>query len=698
MRSPAAIAIVVTAAAVAAGLTLAAQDQLPQPTFRTEANYVRVDVYPTRDGAPVTDLTAADFEVVEDKVPQKVEQFEHVVIRSAGTGEGRREPNTVAESRGAIQDSRARVFVLFLDSKHVELGASRQIGQTMVDALNRLIGPDDYVATMMPGMSARDITFARRTTSIENVLKRDWWGGRDRTIFDDPVEMQYAECYPGIPAPGQIIASDQGIAQEMILRRREVQTLDALEDLAVFLRGVREERKAVLAITDGWLLYGPNSNLIRPLDNARPPNPVLGVDPRSGKLTTKDTQSPAAAGNQLCERDRLALSQIDDEPRFRTIVDEANRANVSFYPIDPRGLVVFDQDIVPAAGVGLGPNANPTVTPVRDQAQMTARVTSLRRLAEGTDGAAVVSTNNIGPALRRIADDLSSYYLLGYYSTGKLDGRFHAITVRVKRPGVSVRARRGYQAPRPDDLAKAALPPPASAAASADMAIAAAASSSIAKMTVSVRDLPLRVHVTAGWRAGADGRPVAVFWTVGEVVDRLPGSDLEAVLTTGAGEIVATARGRIVPGTTSALVAVVPSQSVEPGDYVVRVRSQSPGGTETLSMPVTLPPASQSSGAVFIHRGPLTGNKEMPAADLRFRRSDRLRVEVPSAADAAGARLLDRTGKPLAVPVVAATRTDADGTRWATGELALAPLGAGDYVIEMSAGATRTLVAFRVVL
>ena len=105
-------------------------------------------------------------------------------------------------------------------------------------------------------------------------------------------------------------------------------------------------------------------------------------------------------------------------------------------------------------------------------------------------------------------------------------------------------------------------------------------------------------------------------------------------------------------------------------------------------MPVTLPPASQSSGAVFIHRGPLTGNKEMPAADLRFRRSDRLRVEGPSAADAAGARLLDRTGKPLAVPVVAATRTDADGTRWATAELALAPLGAGDYVIEMSAGAT----------
>ena len=47
----------------------------------------------------------------------------------------------------------------------------------------------------------------------------------------------------------------------------------------------------------------------------------------------------------------------------------------------------------------------------------------------------------------RIAADLSSYYLVGYYSTNaKLDGRFRSITVRVKRPGVSVRARRGYRA------------------------------------------------------------------------------------------------------------------------------------------------------------------------------------------------------------------------------------------------------------
>src|SRR5215470_20119561 len=81
-----AIAVVV-ASAVLAVLFAQPPDQLPVPTFRTEANYVRVDVFPTRDGAPIADLAATDFEVLEDRVPQKIEQFERVVIRAAGSGE-----------------------------------------------------------------------------------------------------------------------------------------------------------------------------------------------------------------------------------------------------------------------------------------------------------------------------------------------------------------------------------------------------------------------------------------------------------------------------------------------------------------------------------------------------------------------------------------------------------------------------------
>ena len=71
-----------------AATSQAAQDQPPpQPTFRTEVNYVRVDVYPTRDQMPVTDLTQDDFEVFDNGTPQKIEQFERVVIRAAGPQE-----------------------------------------------------------------------------------------------------------------------------------------------------------------------------------------------------------------------------------------------------------------------------------------------------------------------------------------------------------------------------------------------------------------------------------------------------------------------------------------------------------------------------------------------------------------------------------------------------------------------------------
>ena len=50
----------------------------------------------------------------------------------------------------------------------------------------------------------------------------------------------------------------------------------------------------------------------------------------------------------------------------------------------------------------------------------------------------------------------------------------------------------------------------------------------------------------------------------------------------------------------------------------------------------------------------------------------------------------------MAIPVTAAIRDDADGSRWRTAQLALAPLAPGDYVVEQSAGAEKTLTAFRI--
>src|SRR5262245_8771650 len=122
----------------------AAPQPLPQPTFRTEANYVRVDVFPTANGAPVTDLTQSDFESLDNGILQKVEQFERVTVRSAGLRETRIDPNNLRESRALLeQNPRARVFVLFLDPGHVEVEGSARIRKPLVDALDRLLGADD---------------------------------------------------------------------------------------------------------------------------------------------------------------------------------------------------------------------------------------------------------------------------------------------------------------------------------------------------------------------------------------------------------------------------------------------------------------------------------------------------------------------------------------------------------------------------
>ena len=64
--------------------------------------------------------------------------------------------------------------------------------------------------------------------------------------------------------------------------------------------------------------------------------------------------------------------------------------------------------------------------------------------------------------------------------------------------------------------------------------------------------------------------------------------------------------------------------------------------------------------------------------------------------DAGTAQLLNRVGQAMPIPVAAAIRDDADGSRWRTAQLALAPLAAGDYVLEQSAGAEKTLTAFRI--
>ena len=137
-----------------------------------------------------------------------------------------------------------------------------------------------------------------------------------------------------------------------------------------------------------------------------------------------------------CDTDRMRLASMDNKQFFLDLMNEANAGNSSFYPVDPRGLPVFDNPI--------GPERPPPVDV--DQARLKERIEVMRTLAGNTDGIAVVNSNDLDVGMRRISDDLTSYYLLGYYSTNsKQDGGFRALKVKVKQPGIEVRARRGYE-------------------------------------------------------------------------------------------------------------------------------------------------------------------------------------------------------------------------------------------------------------
>ena len=570
--------------------------QPPQPPrFRTEANLVRVDVFATKGGEPVQDLTAADFELYEDNTPQKIDSFEHIVVNPAGPQAGRVEPSSVSAANQLAADPRRRVFVVFLDTEHVDVSGSHAIREPLIEMMTRVIGADDLVGVMTPEMSADQITFGRRTEVIEQGLRTHWFWGRRDTILLDEREKMYDQCFP--PLPGE--SSPSALASALIKRRRERMVLDSLQNLVRHMAAIREGRTAVITVSDGWVLYRPDERLTRvrtdsqgrqadPIPGGPPP---VGVGP-GGTLTTRINNGMNISDRTECEKDQMDLAMNDDERYFRDIFGDANKANVSFYPIDPRGLAVFDTPIGPEAPLSV----------VDDHAQLTQRADTLRTLAVNTDGIALIGNNDLRKELRQIADDLTSYYLMGYYSTNtKLDGRFRTIKVQSKRPGVQIRSRHGYRA-----------------ATEADVARAKAATETV------IPEAKQALGRALGYiesDARAQGRPMV--------------------------------RGKGEP--------------------------------------------------LLFHRGPSTGNQMQPAQGRVFPRSDRIRLELEagSADPVWTAVLLDRNGAKTVVPVTTAERTDAaSGQRWLTADVTLAPLGPGDYVVELTSVAgseqKKTLIAIRV--
>ncbi len=229
--------------------------------------------------------------------------------------------------------------------------------------------------------------------------------------------------------------------------------LEAIENVSTWLSDVQGRRKALLFFSEGidYDIYEPFNRSFA-----------------SGLV--QDTQDAVAA---------------------------AQRANVNVYGIDPRGLGLFSGDLVEI-------NARSDYPQLEygnfrgALREMLLSQESLIGLSDQTGGLAIVNRNDIVGGLGRIVLDNSRYYLLGYYSDeSRWRGQFMKIDVRVKRPGLEVRARRGY------------LPPNNRAAQRAREADVKAGTTPALRAALSkpvpIGDLPLRAFAAPMKGTGATG-------------------------------------------------------------------------------------------------------------------------------------------------------------------------------------------------
>jgi VWFA-related protein len=136
-------------------------------------------------------------------------------------------------------------------------------------------------------------------------------------------------------------------------------------------------------------------------------------------------------------------AMIDDSTSgWKAVAAAAREANAAVYFVDTRGLIALP-------GGGSAADAEAT-TDARTRAQIGIETTIQETaggafLADETGGFAIRNTNDFGRAAARVADESRVFYLLGFHAPdGKATDKWRKLKVEVKRPGLTVRARRGY--------------------------------------------------------------------------------------------------------------------------------------------------------------------------------------------------------------------------------------------------------------
>ena len=381
---------------------------------------VRVDVIVTdKTGQTVADLKQSDFQVTEDNKPQALETFKLIKLDGGRVPGADGPPQTIrSDADEAIEAARddVRLFGIFLDDYHTRRGASVSVREPIAKFISTQLGPSDMVGLMYP---LQPVSTLRMTRDHDLIMRGlgSFVGRKYDYTPRNPMEEQYAN-YP---------------AETVELIRNQV-SLSALKGFITHMGSLKEGRKALILVSEGYSNTLPPQLRDQVASLPGLDNPVRN-DPQAG------LNDPREDSRQFFDSSTMTLT-------LREVWDLANKNNVAIYAVDPRGLPVSEFDL-----------SQPTMAAQIDRQYLNATMDTLRTLALQTDGRAIVNRNDLATGMAQIVRDSSAYYLLGYNSSlERADGKFHEIKVTVKRPGVQVRARKGYWALTTEDIARALAP------------------------------------------------------------------------------------------------------------------------------------------------------------------------------------------------------------------------------------------------
>jgi VWFA-related protein len=453
-RSPIVVALLLGAWPLHPG-ALAGPQAAPQaevPTFSVGTAAVTLDVV-VRDkkGNVVRDLKASDFEVFEDGVKQRVESF---TVFGLPTDEDVAKGDTPAAAPGAVtpaapaalpaapEETQKQPQVIAFVFDRLSASARDMARKAALTYLERGHVAGDLVGIFSIDLALRTIQpFTRETSLIQLGLERA--ASQGNTSF----------------------ANDRGKTRDVI---DAVTSAEQILDATGAAPGGPGTSSANISASAGsagvtQALATIQAGMLRSFE-------TLERD-QQGLATSHSLLAVVSGLKSLPGRKTVVFFSeglmIPDNVRaeFRSVINTANRANVSVYTMDAAGLRAQSmneetkKEMLQAQSrrlrqmaSGRDDSSNGIMTRNLERNEDLLRLnpeSGLAQLANETGGFLIRDTNDAGSAFRRIEEDMRFYYLVAYTpSNESYDGRFRTVSVKVTRPGVQVQTRQGYYAIR----------------------------------------------------------------------------------------------------------------------------------------------------------------------------------------------------------------------------------------------------------